>query len=170
MKKILLITVLLSILIQADELTAETCVDSTIKLEKLQYDKKITQEEFDKEVGVLCDNGCGRACTKLGGMLGSQTSKKKGCSAKFPHPWACFDLSFDEVDKEKKYKLLQKACSLGHYGSCSLLGDKFAGEKNYGKALEVFEKSCNNGLYKSCGKLGVIFIPFYTTPKNQKIV
>lgn len=159
---------LFSTYLQAIELTAETCVNSTNEAEKLFDEKKITQGEYNKILEPLCDKGCGRACTKLGGVLGTKAFKEKGCNAKLSHPWACYDLSFETKDKNKKLELKKKACELGFTLSCDFLAGDFAREKNYGLALKYYNIGCDLGGDQCCGNLGMIYARGDYGERNDK--
>jgi len=139
------------------ELNTKTCNDiSPENVENLIT--VLGEKDADNKLKELCAVGCGEACGRT--VKGNYLNKKefeKACNSKFPYGYACYTLSYNEKDEEKKFELQDKGCKAGHSTGCYWMAGHFETDKNYGLALKYYNIGCDMGDDQSCGELGMVY-------------
>ncbi|HID93807.1 MAG TPA: sel1 repeat family protein [bacterium (Candidatus Stahlbacteria)] len=161
MKKILLIGILITSLIQANDMTEEMC--NSLSQEAVEMRKAGEKKKANEAFIRLCADGCGKACS-----WADKRDNKKGCEAKIPYGFSCYDMSYDETDEKKKLALKKKGCEAGYTMGCDFLAGDFAREKNYGLALKYYNIGCDLGGDECCGNLGMIYARGDYGERNDK--
>lgn len=166
MKKLLLIGILLTSMIQANELTAETCIGLTNEVIKNSTPEK--KSNTITNLKKLCFEGCGKACIEgkkieknvdMVGLLNSD-DHKKGCDVKFPSGIACNYIAIDSTidDKALKLEYAVKSCISGFEDGCLNAYHTYNENKDYVNVLKYLNFGCNDlESYSCCDELGVIY-------------
>jgi len=142
--------ILLATILNAESAESEKCGgDAFVGVELIKMGQK---EKGELWLKTSCDEGCGIACIQL-----DRNDLKRGCEAKVPHGWACYQMSYDLKDEKKKLELKRKGCESGYAMGCDFLAGGFAREENYGLALKYYNIGCDFGDDQSCGQLGMIY-------------
>lgn len=152
MKKLLIGLLFFAVYVNAEqvEMTQEVCDTQSLKAFDLR--KQGDKDNSEAMLLKLCDEGCGRACSGL-----MKADDKRGCEAKIPYGYSCYNLSYFEKDEVKKLELKVKGCKLGYTMGCDFLASDFAEEKNWPNALKYYNKGCDLGDDQSCGQLGMVY-------------
>ncbi len=133
---------------------------------------------------ILCDNGVGTECNKLGLMyLGGDKVEKDETMAYIYFVTSCYDAnnaigcgmlgSFYEKDHEYSdaFSLYEKSCKDGYMGGCVSLGSMYEHgkgiKKDYSKSVRLYSKACDNNIPQGCRHLGSMYKEGNGVKKND---